>query len=284
MDLTTTKRVKVLLDERDNAAINEHLSILIDSVSARVERKLGRHVQAKQRTEYFGVPFGARRIFLRGYPVTEILRVWNDPAREFGIDDDTVSTTVSGDSAADQADLTVADSSDFAADDVIAVDQGGDKDEELTISSVPDGTTITCTTNLAYAHSASDADPVIVSPTADCVDEDTYDVLDASGKDIGILWFDFLLSSGANALKVTYTGGLAADTDTFMSNYEDLANAVAAQVAYEWMIRAEKGFSDMLGQNSSARKQASSPEWLRNYGDMIGDLVEAIESYKRVGF
>lgn len=69
------------------------------------------------------------------------------------------STTVNGDSDAAQAVLNVASSAGFVAGDLFIVNRGGAREEVLTVSSVGAGT-ITATTNLAFSHTAAQADDV----------------------------------------------------------------------------------------------------------------------------
>ena len=53
----------------------------------------------------------------------------------------------------------------------------------------------------------------------------------------GRIVFDYPLSPGARALKVTYTGGLGATQAAVESSYPDLVEAVTLQVVHEWRRR-----------------------------------------------
>lgn len=78
MDLTTATRVKTYLEGADTSK-DAVLAQIITGVSARIERYLNRHVEAVERVEFYDLDFGQRRIFLRGYPVTEVDSIYNDP-------------------------------------------------------------------------------------------------------------------------------------------------------------------------------------------------------------
>lgn len=78
MDLTTATRVKVYLEGADTSK-DTLLAQIITGVSARIERYLNRHAEASERVEYYDLDYGQRRIFLRGYPVTDLDSIYNDP-------------------------------------------------------------------------------------------------------------------------------------------------------------------------------------------------------------
>lgn len=83
--------------------------------------------------------------------------------------------------------------------------------------------------------------------TSGTIDSDDY-VADASGP---IINFDYSLSAGPRALKVTYTGGLGTTVDAICAAYPDLCQAVTTQVAHEWKRRAS------LGEDASVIAQGS---------------------------
>lgn len=78
MDLTTATRVKTYLEGADTSK-DAVLAQIITGVSARIERYMNRHAEAAERTEYYDLDYGQRRLFLKGYPVTEIDSIYNDP-------------------------------------------------------------------------------------------------------------------------------------------------------------------------------------------------------------
>lgn len=277
MDLTTKERVRVVLGQRSNPAPDELVEILIDAVSAKVEAALDRYTLRTQRTEYFDIPSGARSVMLRGYPVTSLLRVWVDSGRDFGITDSTVSTTVNDTSAAGGTSLKVASTTGFALADVIAINQGGDRDEEHIIAAIPSATEITTTTALTYAHTLAQADEVIVSPTGDAEDSGDY-TLDGTAS--GLLYLDWTFSAGPKALKVTYTGGMATTTATFMTAYPDLSHAVAEQVAYDYRMRDAIGTRGREGKGSASKAFSDNMDWALEYGDLVPNLVAAIRRYQ----
>lgn len=76
---------------------------------------------------------------------------------------------------------------------------------------------------------------------ASAIDAENYtsDGSERSGK---LLFSTSLaLLPGQNALRVQYTGGMAADTAAFVAAFQDLAGAVDQQVAYEFQRRLEMG-------------------------------------------
>lgn len=65
----------------------------------------------------------------------------------------------------------------------------------------------------------------------------------------GILYFKSWREPGPMAWRVTYTGGMAADTAAFISAYPTLADACEKQVTHEWRrkLRLDKGSQDQGG-------------------------------------
>ena len=63
-----------------------------------------------------------------------------------------------------------------------------------------------------------------------------------------------------NSMKITYTGGMAADTAGFISAFPDIAGAVDHQVAYLWHRRNELGIASVSGDAGSVSVGADS--WL----------------------
>lgn len=294
MELVTLDRVKLLGGHKaskgaaGSSGQDDLYKALITSVSTIVEQKLDRHVERKQRTEYLSVPFGTKRAFLDGYPITNIQRVWNDTGREFGIDDDTVSTTVNAQSLTGQKVLNVAATTDFAVDDVIAIDQGGDKDEEGVIASIQAGTSLTLDENLTYTHEAADEAAVIVSPTSEAINSDYYTYEQTQRKCRGIVWFTYAINEAFGSLKVTYTGGMAASeasTDatgtSFQSAYPDLAMEVAKQVLFESAHKSFIGMMSRSGRSGSRNLQVTVLTWMQQHGNLLPDLINAIKNYKR---
>ena len=276
MDLTTKERVRILLGQPTNTAVDQFVELKIDAISARVESLLGRHTETKQRTEYFDVPLSSRAVQLKGFPITSIRYVWCDSGREFGITDTTVSTTVNADNAAAQKVLKVAATTGFAVDDVLAIGESTARDETGVIASITAGVSLTLDDNLTYAHTAAQADAVKVLPTGDAEDSDYYT---ADATNSGLVYFDWRLDSGPKAVKITYTGGMATTTATFMTGFPDLADAVAEQVAYAWRMRDAVGTIGREGKGG-ATKHAGGETWALQYGDMIPELVSAIRRYQ----
>lgn len=279
MDLTTLDFVAAIMNLQKNDNRDPLLKMIIPAVSTEVENRLNRFTERKQRTEEIDVPFGSRRIFLRGYPLTEVKYIWNDASRKFGIDDDTVSTTVNADSPAAGTVLNVDDETGFAVDDVIAIDQGGERDEEAEIASTGAGV-LNLKAALVHEHTQAQGDAVIVNPVSasTVLDSDLY-----TFESYGMLWFDFVLQPGAKALKITYTGGMDTSVANFVQNYADMSFAVAKQVIFEFEGRNRIGLRARTGRGSTESKLVpfGSDKWLSDYGDLIPALVSKILKYKR---
>ena len=276
MDLTTKERVRILLGQPSNTAVDQFVELKIDAISARVESLLGRHTEIKQRTEYFDVTTGVRSVQAKGFPITSVRYVFADSGREFGITDDTVASTVDQDSALGAKVLYVASTTGFAVDDVLAIGESTARDETGVIASITAGVSLTLDDNLTYTHTATQADAVKVLPTGSAEDSDYY-TADATAS--GLIYFDWGLGSGPKAVKITYTGGMATSTATFMTGFPDLADAVAEQVAYAWRMRDSQGLIGREGKGS-ATKYAGGETWALQYGDMIPELVSAIRRYQ----
>jgi len=76
IDLTTTARVKELLDVDDSETGSDAaIGRLVTSVSARIERYLRRGVEAAARTETFDVMHGRTTYALHAYPVSAVASV-----------------------------------------------------------------------------------------------------------------------------------------------------------------------------------------------------------------
>ncbi|MEA3485159.1 MAG: hypothetical protein U9R03_00435, partial [Candidatus Aerophobetes bacterium] len=71
-----------------------------------------------------------------------------------------IKTDVDQDSAAGQAVLYVASTTGFAADNLIIIDRGGEREEEKVVLSVQAGVSLTLTSNLTYTHTTVQADDV----------------------------------------------------------------------------------------------------------------------------
>lgn len=73
------------------------------------------------------------------------------------------------------------------------------------------------------------------------------DYFDPTLDESGLFETRYPLSSSRcpKALKVTYTGGMATDTDSFIAAYPDISHAVAVQCAHEWQRRGALGVSSI---------------------------------------
>jgi len=73
----------------------------------------------------------------------------------------------------------------------------------------------------------------------------------------------FALTPGHQLLKVTYLGGMAPDTNTFVSDYADLAEAADMQIAFwfnRWRSLGTDGGSGATGGSSSYSDESLLPE------------------------
>lgn len=87
-----------------------------------------------------------------------------------------------------------------------------------------------------------DPDQAFGSSTALTSTDYTNPVLD----DQGLMTFRFpFVSVGRRALKVVYTGGMAASAAAFVTAYPDIAGAVDTQTSHEWQRRNALGMSSV---------------------------------------
>lgn len=77
----------------------------------------------------------------------------------------------------------------------------------------------------------------------------------------GVLFLKTYLAEGFRIVKVTYTGGMATDTDDFISKYPDIANAVDEQVAMLFQRRDELGLK-AAGLEGGSLQMFQNIEWL----------------------
>lgn len=91
----------------------------------------------------------------------------------------------------------------------------------------------------------------------------------------GLLHFDLpQLVEGEGILQVVWTGGMGANTDTFVAAYPDLADAIDTQIVYHWRRRQEPGGNMTVGAGG------------RTYtGELafIQILTDAVERHRRMG-
>jgi len=82
----------------------------------------------------------------------------------------------------------------------------------------------------------------------------------------------YVLVEGWKALKVEYTGGMGADTSEFKTNYPDIANAVARQVAYYFKNKRHIGDTAINTQTGSV-SFITGAKWLT-------ETKEVLDTYK----
>ena len=84
--------------------------------------------------------------------------------------------------------------------------------------------------------------------TSTVVDADNY----ATDDDVGKLEFDgVVLAPGPKTLKVTYTGGMAADTTAFVAAFPDIAGAMDVQIAHLHQRRGQLGAQSVSADGAS---------------------------------
>lgn len=90
MRLTTLARVKNALGGMTNiqAADEAFIKGRIARLSALAEREMDRHAERKSRDELFNIEERQNRLFLKGFPITGTVDVFEDPDREFTSDDE----------------------------------------------------------------------------------------------------------------------------------------------------------------------------------------------------
>lgn len=113
------------------------------------------------------------------------------------------------------------------------------------------------------------------------VDTDLYYVDLAAG----IITFDYELEWGPGALKVQYTGGMAAGADddektaAFIAAFPDLVFAVDEQVKYQFMRRDNPGVVNQNpGDFGGGASYLVSEEWAEKHGEFQPMLVAAIKN------
>lgn len=136
------------------------------------------------------------------------------------------------------------------------------------------GLTIYSDLNRAFTGSALDAS--LYDTTARALNEGRIEFVWAPvfGRQVGL--------PAPSALKITYTGGLAASTAALISAYPDLVSACEQQIVY--MVRNP----GLLGLDSSgggqlsevARRQISLLTWWEKHGELLPDVVRVLRSYK----
>jgi len=101
---------------------------------------------------------------------------------------------------------------------------------------------ITSTAAQIVAYNNTDT-PRAFTASGDLISTD-YIIVQGNGRaELGIIDFDIPLIEGVNALKITYTGGLAAGNDAaavttaVIAAYPDLAGLIDLQVAFMWRRR-----------------------------------------------
>jgi hypothetical protein len=114
-----------------------------------------------------------------------------------------------------------------------------DNQDEFVLLGAPIDVTasITLVNNTDTPRDFTDSSDVVESkyyfPTANQVCERSHDgIIKLNGK---------TLSVGVHALKITYTGGMAADTASFISAYNGLALAIAGQVYFDYQQKGNQG-------------------------------------------
>ncbi len=78
--------------------------------------------------------------------------------------------------------------------------------------------------------------------TVDAIDSD-YIICDPDRAERGVILIDRALSAGVDALKITYTGGMAADTAAIIAKYPDIALAIDNQVAFQYQRQVSAGLT-----------------------------------------
>jgi hypothetical protein len=100
LDMTTLTRVKAILAEGVDSRGDTLLAQLITEVSAVAESFMRRQALSASTTEYFDVGPIMTRFQVRGYPITSVTTIHNDPDRAYGS-----STLVSSDDYAAYSDI-----------------------------------------------------------------------------------------------------------------------------------------------------------------------------------
>jgi hypothetical protein len=86
VNLSTVERIKAALGTNPTSAIDDQLTPLLRSVSARAKQYLNREVEIIERVETVDLEEGQTMVALRAWPIDmgEAFEVFNDASREFG--------------------------------------------------------------------------------------------------------------------------------------------------------------------------------------------------------
>jgi hypothetical protein len=86
LDLTTQERLIAVMGETNyQAEYAKFLSQIITGVSKSVEKELRRHAEAVERTVQIDVNRHSTSISLKGYPITSVSTIQNDPSRVYPV-------------------------------------------------------------------------------------------------------------------------------------------------------------------------------------------------------
>lgn len=123
-----------------------------------------------------------------------------------------------------------------------------------------------------YPVSSSPAPTVTIDSsrafTGDALSTTSYYIEEATG----LLFFESQQTAGRGACKVTYTGGMAADTSAFITAYPEITQAVDNQVALEWKRRRHVGVTT-TGSGTGSRTLATQ--------DLIESLRMTLDPHRR---
>lgn len=114
--------------------------------------------------------------------------------------------------------------------------------------------------------------PRVWTDASDIISAD-YVICNADMAAQGIVYVDYELDEAVNALKITYTGGMATTVDNFIAAYPDIALAIDMQVGFLWRRKGTLGIRSeaMVGVNIT---------WYNNL-PWLADTLETLKNYKR---
>lgn len=111
------------------------------------------------------------------------------------------------------------------------------------------------------------------------LDSSLYDVTQGA-LDEGRVEFDYQPAVGAHALKVTYTGGLAATTAALITAAPALVHACERQIWFDWNQRGMIGLDGDAAGDARARRQVLLLTWWQAHGGMLPEVWDVLRLYK----
>lgn len=255
VSLSSVKSFLEVTDGKNDSLIN----LIIQQVSKAIESYLGRNLTQAEYTEYFNG--GKRYYYVKSYPLFK----WQDIS----------NITLSGSSVVS---ITLTSHGYSTGNKVKFKDIVGTtelNDNTYTITKVDANTFTLDSTNssnfTAYSSggSASIAPAVVVSDATGYDDKSEYYVWENSGL---VEFVTPISTTLPRQVKITYTGGYAADSDGILQVPDDLKRACLMQVAFDFRRRRDLGVSAISMPDGSLSVQ--------NPTSLLPEVVRILKLYR----